>query len=102
LIRKFCYKTIKACNGVDLTRFKPIKAEIVNGELYDLSTIKNRVSNLESSGANEIETMKNRLYWIEKVLVRLYNNIANNIFYDKQINTFEELLNKTYENKKDL
>ena len=33
LVRKFCYKTIKACNGVDLTRFKPIKAEIVNGEL---------------------------------------------------------------------
>ena len=79
-----------------------IVQDVLADELYDLSTIKNRVSNLESSGANEIETMKNRLYWIEKVLVRLYNNIANNILYDKQINTFEELLNKTYENKKDL
>ena len=39
LVRKFCYKTIKACNGVDLTRFKPIKAEIVNGELYDLEPV---------------------------------------------------------------
>lgn len=76
--------------------------DVLADELYDLSTVKNRVSNLESTGANEIETIKNRLYWIEKVLVRLYNGIANNIFYDKQINTFEELLNKTYENKKDL
>lgn len=79
-----------------------IVQDVLADELYDLSTIKNRVSNLESSGLDEIETIKNRLYWIEKVLVRLYNSIANNIFYDKQINTFEELLNKTYENKKDL
>ena len=76
--------------------------DVLADELYDLSTIKNRVSNLESSSLDEIETIKNKLYLIEKVLVRLYNNIANNIFYDKQINTFEELLNKTYENKKDL
>ena len=79
-----------------------IVQDVLADELYDLSTIKNRVSNLESSGIDELETIKNRLYWIEKILVRLYNNIANNIFYDKQINTFEELLNKTYENKKDL
>lgn len=76
--------------------------DVLADELYDLSTIKNRVSNLESSCLDEIETIKNRLYWIEKVLIRLYNNIANNILYDKQINTFEELFNKTYENKKDL
>ena len=79
-----------------------IVQNVLADELYDLSTIKNRVSNLESSGLDEIETIKNRLYWLEKVLVRLYNSIANNIFYDKQINSFEELLNKTYENKKDL
>ena len=39
LINKFCYKTIKACNGVDLSKFKPIKAEIVDGELYDVETV---------------------------------------------------------------
>ena len=39
LIDKFCYKKIKACNGVDLSKFKPIKAEIIDGELYDLETV---------------------------------------------------------------
>ena len=39
LIRKFCYKKIKACNGVNLSRIKPIKAEIINGELYDIETV---------------------------------------------------------------
>lgn len=79
-----------------------IVQDVLADELYDLSTIKNRVSNLESSGIDEIAIIRNRLQGIEKALVRLYNSIANNIFYDKQINTFEELLNKTYENKKDL
>ena len=79
-----------------------IVQDVLADELYDLSTIKNRVSNLESSGTDELAIIRSRLQQIEKVLVRLYNNIANNIFYDKQINTFEELLNKTYENKKDL
>lgn len=79
-----------------------IVQDVLADELYDLSTIKNRVSNLESTGLDEIAIIKNELRGIEKVLVRLYNNIANNIFYDKQINKFEELLNKTYKNKKDL
>ena len=38
LIKKFCYKKIKACNGVNLTNIKPIKAEIIDGELYDIET----------------------------------------------------------------
>lgn len=79
-----------------------IVQDVLSDELYDLSIVKNRVSNLESVSIDEIAIIRNRLQGIEKVLVRLYNNIANNIFYDKQINTFEELLNKTYENKKDL
>jgi len=57
-----------------------IVQDVLADELYDLSTIKNRVSNLESSGLDEIETIKNRLYWIEKVLVRLYNSIAKIYF----------------------
>lgn len=79
-----------------------IVQDVLSDELYDLSMVKNRVSNLESVSIDEIAIIRNRLQGIEKALVRLYNNIANNIFYDKQINTFEELLNKTYENKKDL
>jgi len=38
LIKKFCYNKIKACNGVNLRNIKPIKAEIIDGELYDLET----------------------------------------------------------------
>ena len=34
----FCYNKIKACNGVNLRNIKPIKAEIIDGELYDLET----------------------------------------------------------------
>lgn len=79
-----------------------IVQDVLSDELYDLSMVKNRVSNLESVSIDEIAIIRNRLQGIEKALVRLYNSIANNIFYDKQINTFEELLNKTYENKKDL
>ena len=36
LIEKFCVNKINACNGVDLSKIKPIEAEIVNGELYDI------------------------------------------------------------------
>ena len=39
LVRKFCYRKIKACNGVDLSRYKPIEHEIINGELYDLEPV---------------------------------------------------------------
>ena len=39
LIDKFCYRTIKACNGVNLSKFKPIQAEIINGELYDIEQV---------------------------------------------------------------
>ena len=36
LIQKFCFEKIKACNGVNLSNIKPIKSEIINGELYDI------------------------------------------------------------------
>ena len=38
LINKFCYKTIKACNGVDLSKLKPIDAEIIDGQIYEKET----------------------------------------------------------------
>ena len=36
LINKFCYKAIRACNGVDLRGIKPIPSKIIDGELYDI------------------------------------------------------------------
>ena len=39
LIQKFCFEKIKACNGVDLSNIKPIKSEIINGELYDIENV---------------------------------------------------------------
>ena len=39
LIQYFCFERIKACDGVDLSNIKPIKAEIVNGELYDIENV---------------------------------------------------------------
>lgn len=39
LIQKFCFEKIKACNGVNLSNIKPIKSEIINGELYDIENV---------------------------------------------------------------
>ena len=39
LIQHFCFERIQACDGVDLSNIKPIKAEIVNGELYDIENV---------------------------------------------------------------
>ena len=33
LINKFCYDKIKACDGVDLSKFKPIDAEVIDGQI---------------------------------------------------------------------
>ena len=38
LINKFCYEKIKACNGVDLSKFKPVDAEVINGQIYEKET----------------------------------------------------------------
>jgi hypothetical protein len=39
LIKNLCYNQIEACNGVDLSKIKPIESEIVNGELYDIENV---------------------------------------------------------------
>ena len=39
LIRKFCYRKIKACNGVNLSRYKPIDYEVIGDEVYDLEPV---------------------------------------------------------------
>ena len=39
LIQKFCFEKIKACNEVNLSNIKPIKSEIINGELYDIENV---------------------------------------------------------------
>ena len=38
LIDKFCYKTINACDGVDLSQIKPINTEVIDGKLFDVET----------------------------------------------------------------
>ncbi len=38
LINKFCYDKIKACDGVDLSKFKPIDAEVIDGQIYEKET----------------------------------------------------------------
>ena len=38
LIKKFCYRKIKACNGVDLSKYLIAKTEVIDGELYDVET----------------------------------------------------------------
>ena len=35
---KFCYDKIKACDGVDLSKFKPIDAEVIDGQIYEKET----------------------------------------------------------------
>ena len=39
LIQNLCYDNIEACNGVDLSKIKPIESEIVNGELFDIENV---------------------------------------------------------------
>ena len=39
LINSFCYEQTKACNGVNLKNIKPIKSQIINGELYDIENV---------------------------------------------------------------
>ena len=38
LIDKFCYKTINACDGVDLSQIKPVNTEVIDGKLFDVET----------------------------------------------------------------
>ena len=42
LIQDLCFNKIKACNGVDLSKIKPIEYEIVNGELYDIEYVEEK------------------------------------------------------------
>ena len=69
LIRKFCYKKIKACNGVNLSRYKPIKAEIIDGELYDVEPVEKvyrvtpKIIEMDSDNISDInnETTNNNI-----------------------------------------
>ena len=39
IIQKLCFDKIKACNGVELENIRPIKSQIINGELYDIENV---------------------------------------------------------------
>ena len=61
LIYKFCYKTINACDGVDLSKFKPVNTEVIDGELFDVETeekVYSVVPKIEDVGAED-EDMEN-------------------------------------------
>ena len=56
LIDKFCYKTINACDGVDLSKFKPVNTEVIDGELFDVETeekVYSVVPKIEDVGAED-------------------------------------------------
>ena len=39
LIKTMCYEKTEVCNGVDLSKFKPIENELIEGEVYDIEHV---------------------------------------------------------------
>ena len=66
LIQDLCFDQIEACNGVDLSNIKPIKSEIVNGELYDIENVEETyqmyptIEEVDFPDANEDDFLKEK------------------------------------------
>ena len=64
LIKKMCYEKTEVCNGVDLSKFKPIENELIDGEVYDIEHVEKNYKvypKIEDYGVDELKKRKEDL-----------------------------------------